>query len=236
MNLLILKAGDISNNVAHVTGRQLDHVFDIHNAKKGDTINVGLLNGPMGIGKILTIDNSKMSLALTLDLSPPKPLPLTMILALPRPKMLRRILQTISAMGVKELYLVNSNRVEKSYWQSPFLSPKSIEEQLLLGLEQAKDTTLPNVHLRKLFKPFVEDELLKIAKDSLALVAHTSTDNSCPVDCAVSVTLAIGPEGGFIPYEIDLLKKHNFKATHVGERVLRVENAIPAIISRLFPG
>jgi RsmE family RNA methyltransferase len=50
------------------------------------------------------------------------------------------------------------------------------------------------------------------------------------------VTLAIGPEGGFIPYEIDLLKKHNFKATHVGERVLRVENAIPAIISRLFPG
>jgi RsmE family RNA methyltransferase len=190
----------------------------------------------MGIGKILTIDNSKMSLALTLDLSPPKPLPLTMILALPRPKMLRRILQTISAMGVKELYLVNSSRVEKSYWQSPFLSPKSIEEQLLLGLEQAKDTTLPNVHLRKLFKPFVEDELLKIAKDSLALVAHPSTDNRCPVDCNVSVTLAIGPEGGFIPYEIDLLKKHNFKATHVGERILRVENAIPAIISRLFPG
>jgi len=51
MNLLILKAEDISNNVAHVTGRQLDHVLDIHNAKKGDTINVGLLNGPMGIGK-----------------------------------------------------------------------------------------------------------------------------------------------------------------------------------------
>ena len=236
MNLLILKAGNISDNIAHVTGRQLDHVFDIHNAKQGDTINVGLLNGPMGIGKILTIDNSKMSLALTLDLSPPKPLPLKMILALPRPKMLRRILQTISAMGVKELYLVNSSRVEKSYWQSPFLSPKSIEEQLLLGLEQAKDTTLPNVHLRKLFKPFVEDELLKIAKDSLALVAHPSTPNRCPVDCSVSVTLAIGPEGGFIPYEIDLLKKHNFKATHVGERILRVENAIPAIISRLFPG
>ncbi|MDG1749289.1 MAG: 16S rRNA (uracil(1498)-N(3))-methyltransferase [Porticoccaceae bacterium] len=236
MNLLILKAKDISNNVAHVTGRQLEHVFDIHNAKKGDIIKVGLLNGPMGSGKILTIDNNKMSLALNLDLSPPKPLPLTMILALPRPKMLRRILQTISAMGVKELYLVNSSRVEKSYWQSPFLSPKSIEEQLLLGLEQAKDTTLPNVHLRKLFKPFVEDELLTIAKDSLALVAHPSTDNRCPVDCDVSVTLAIGPEGGFIPYEIDLLKKQNFKATHVGERILRVENAIPAIISRLFPG
>ena len=236
MNLLILKAGDISNNVAHVTGQQLDHVFDIHNAKKGDIINVGLLNGPMGKGKILTIDNTKMSLALTLDLPPPKPLPLTIILALPRPKMLRRILQTISAMGVKELYLVNSSRVEKSYWQSPLLSSKSIEEQLLRGLEQAKDTTLPNVHLRKLFKPFVEDEVVKIAKDSLALVAHPSSDNRCPVDCNLSVTLAIGPEGGFIPYEIDLLRQHSFKSIHVGERILRVENAVPAIIGRLFPG
>ena len=236
MNLLILKAGDISNNIAHVTGRQLNYVFDIHNAKKGDIINVGLLNGPMGKVKILTIDNTKMSLAVTLDLPPPKPLPLTIILALPRPKMLRRILQTISAMGVKELYLVNSSRVEKSYWQSPLLSSKSIEEQLLRGLEQAKDTTLPNVHLRKLFKPFVEDEVVKIAKDSLALVAHPSSDNRCPVDCNLSVTLAIGPEGGFIPYEIDLLRQHSFKSIHVGERILRVENAVPAIIGRLFPG
>ena len=236
MNLLVLKAEDISNGVAVVTGRQLDHVFDIHNAKKGEAINVGLLNGPMGNGKILSIDSTKMSLELTLNIPPPKPLPLTMILALPRPKMLRRILQTISAMGVKELYLVNSNRVEKSYWQSPFLSPESIEEQLILGLEQAKDTILPNIHLRKLFKPFVEDELFKIAEDSLSLVAHPTTDIRCPIDCDISVTLAIGPEGGFIPYEIDLFKKHGFKSTHIGERILRVESAIPAIISRLFPG
>ena len=236
MNLLILKAKDISNNIACVTGRQLDHILNIHSAQKGDMINIGLLNGPIGSGKILSINNTNMSLELTLDLPPPKPLPLTMIVALPRPKMLKRILQTISAMGVKELYLVNSSRVEKSYWQSPLLSPEAIEEQLLLGLEQAKDTILPAVHLRKLFKPFVEDELLNIVKDSLNLVAHPATDIRCPIDCDTPVTLAIGPEGGFIPYEIDLLEEHGFKSTHIGERILRVENAIPAIISRLFPG
>ena len=236
MNLLILKAKDISNNIACVTGRQLDHILNIHSAQKGDMIDTGLLNGPIGSGKILSINNTNMSLELTLDLPPPKPLPLTMIVALPRPKMLKRILQTISAMGVKELYLVNSSRVEKSYWQSPLLSPEAIEEQLLLGLEQAKDTILPAVHLRKLFKPFVEDELLNIVKDSLNLVAHPTTDTRCPTDCNTTVTLAIGPEGGFIPYEIDLLEEHGFKSTHIGERILRVENAIPAIISRLFPG
>ena len=48
------------------------------------------------------------------------------------------------------------------------------------------------------------------------------------------VLLAIGPEGGFIPYEIDLLMRCGFEAVHVGERILRVDTAIPFIISRLF--
>jgi RsmE family RNA methyltransferase len=176
MNLLILRDTDISNNVALVKGRQLNHVLNTQNKQQGDVINVGLLNGLIGTGKILSIDHSQMTLWLDLELKPPKSIPLTIILALPRPKMLRRALQSISAMGVKELYIVNSSRVEKSYWQSPFLLPDAIEEQLILGLEQAKDTVLPNIHLKKLFKPFVEDELPAISKDSLPLVAHPSYD------------------------------------------------------------
>jgi RsmE family RNA methyltransferase len=236
MNLLILRDTDISNNVALVKGRQLNHVLNTQNKQQGDVINVGLLNGLIGTGKILSIDRSEMTLWLDLELKPPKSIPLTIILALPRPKMLRRALQSISAMGVKELYIVNSSRVEKSYWQSPFLLPDAIEEQLILGLEQAKDTVLPNIHLKKLFKPFVEDELPAISKDSLPLVAHPATEMKCPIDCRTPVTIAIGPEGGFIPFEIDLFERKGFECVDIGPRILRVENAIPAIISRLFPG
>ena len=94
--------------------------------------------------------------------------------------MLRRSLQTIAAMGVKTLYLINSSRVEKSFWQTPLLAPEALEEQLLLGLEQAKDTLMPEIHLRKLFKPFVEDELAEIIKGSQALVAHPITRRALP--------------------------------------------------------
>ena len=73
--------------------------------------------------------------------------------------MLKRVLQTVSAMGVARLVLVNSYRVEKSFWQTPFLQPAAIREQLLLGLEQARDTCLPEVSLEQRFKPFVEDRL-----------------------------------------------------------------------------
>ena len=77
----------------------------------------------------------------------------------------------------------NSSRVEKSFWQSPFLQPEALEQQMILGLEQARDTLMPEIHLRKRFKPFVEDELGEIIKGSQALVAHPLTEVPCPINC-----------------------------------------------------
>jgi len=48
------------------------------------------------------------------------------------------------------------------------------------------------------------------------------------------VTLAVGPEGGFIDYEIDKLCEAGFQPVTLGSRILRVETAIPAILGRLF--
>ena len=235
MNLMLIKSEHIQNNLTKIVGRQLTHMNEVQRLIKGDTVRVGEVNGAIGMGTIISIDEQTAMIEVNLTLRPPAPLPITVILALPRPKMLRRILQTISAMGVKNVYLVNASRVEKSFWQSPLLAPESIEEQLLLGLEQSRDTLLPAVHLRKLFKPFVEDELEGIVGESTAIVAHPISEQRCPIDCQVPITLAIGPEGGFIPFEIEKLIQAGFDPVHLGRRILRVENAVPALLSRLYP-
>jgi len=235
MNLMLIKSEHIQNNLTKIVGRQLTHLNEVQRLTKGDTVRVGEVNGAIGMGTIISIDEQTAMIEVNLTLRPPAPLPITVILALPRPKMLRRILQTISAMGVKNVYLVNASRVEKSFWQSPLLAPESIEEQLLLGLEQSRDTLLPAVHLRKLFKPFVEDELEGIVGESTAIVAHPISEQRCPIDCQVPITLAIGPEGGFIPFEIEKLIQAGFDPVHLGRRILRVENAVPALLSRLYP-
>ena len=235
MNLMLIKSEHIQNNLTKIVGRQLTHLNEVQRLIKGDTVRVGEVNGAIGMGTIISIDEQTAMIEVNLTLKPPAPLPITVILALPRPKMLRRILQAISAMGVKNVYLVNASRVEKSFWQSPLLAPESIEEQLLLGLEQSRDTLLPAVHLRKLFKPFVEDELEGIVGESTAIVAHPISEQRCPIDCQVPITLAIGPEGGFIPFEIEKLIQAGFDPVHLGRRILRVENAVPALLSRLYP-
>jgi RsmE family RNA methyltransferase len=235
MNLLLLNPQQINNDSALVTGRQLKHLISVQRAAVGDSIRVGVINGMMGQGLISALNSQSATIQFSLDTQPPPPLPLTMILALPRPKMLRRILQTISSMGVKKLYLVNSSRVEKSFWQTPFLQPEALQEQLILGLEQARDTQMPEIIMRKLFKPFVEDELGEIIAQTRALVAHPKTDKRCPVNIAEPVSLAIGPEGGFIPYEVEKLNQLGFESVHLGPRILRVETAVPALVSRLYP-
>lgn len=235
MNLILLFKTDFtSTDTVELTDRRFQYISQIHKPQIGDRLKVGLLNGQTGQGEVLQLAPHAVTLKVQLDNTPPKALPCTLLLALPRPKMLKRILQTVSAMGVKELYLINSYRVDKSYWSSPVLE-QQINEHLLLGLEQAGDTIMPQVHLRKRFKPFIEDELPEIAFGTRAIVAHPYDANSCPEANDTPTTLAIGPEGGFIPYEIEKLNECGFTSIHIGQRILRVETAVPALLSRLFP-
>ncbi len=244
MNLILLFESDFitssrseqeSQAEVCLTGRRAEHIRKIHQAKIGDELSVGLVDGNIGTGTVININDSSVSLKVGMEQQPPPPLPVTLVLALPRPKVLRRLYRTISELGVKQLYLINAFRVEKSYWHSPALDGHTIRDNLILGLEQCKDTVLPEVHLRKLFKPFVEDELPTVIGSSKAIVAHPYGQSMLEPHQGQATTLVIGPEGGFIPYEIEKLEQAGCQTARMGARILRVENAVPAILSRLFP-
>ena len=236
MNLILLSPNDFIEPKTRVRlcDRRYVNIRDIHRAKAGDELSVGLIGDRIGIGKITALTGEGLEMDISLDLQPPAPLPVTIILALPRPNILKRILQSASAMGVKKFFLIHSNRVEKNFWLSPVLRPEKIQEQLILGLEQGKDTLLPDVQLRKGFKPFVEDELPGLIRGTRALVAHPSASQECPRALTEPVTLMLGPEGGFIPYEIKKLREMGFTPVHLGNRILRVDTAVPALLARLF--
>ena len=235
MNLLLLEEADfIAADRAILRDRRLTHMQEVHRSVVGDSLRVGRIGGLMGSAELLRLDADEAELRVTLDQPPPAKLPLTLVLALPRPKMLRRVFQTVAAMGVPRIILVNSYRVEKSFWQTPFLEPEAIREQLILGLEQARDSVLPEIVIEKRFKPFVEDRLPAITDGTLGLVGHPGNYPPCPRGLNEAVTLAIGPEGGWIPYEIDLLGKAGLQPVQLGDRILRVETAVTALLARLF--
>ena len=233
MNLLLLFPADFyEKNRVRLNGRRVVHLQKILKAVPGSILKAGLINGSIGKATVLAIDSNTAELEVNLEQQAPPALPVTVILALPRPKVLRRVIRNITVLGVKHIHLINSWRVEKSYWQSPLLEEEKLHEQLILGLEQAVDTVIPEVTLHRLFKPFVEDELEKIAKDSLCYVAHPGASLPAPSVNSEASTLIVGPEGGFIPYEIDKLLTAGFKPISLGPRILNVEVAITALLSR----
>lgn len=237
MNWLLLEEQQMLDDTrARVTGRQLQHTLETLGSEIGSELKVGRLNGRRGRAEIVSLDAHAMELHITWLSEPPPTLPCTLILALPRPKMLKRTLQTCATMGIKNIYLINAWKVEKSFWQSPWLTDEKIHENLVLGLEQTGDTILPSVHLRKLFKPFVEDELPDIVQSGPAFLAHPGATNACPVAHNAPCTLAVGPEGGFTPYEAGKLMEAGFDAVSLGPRILRVETAVPALLGRMYTG
>ncbi|GAB2189050.1 16S rRNA (uracil(1498)-N(3))-methyltransferase [Sessilibacter sp. MAH1] len=235
MNLLLLHPADyISEDCVEIYDYRFQHLMTIHKVTKNQTIKVGLINQKVGTGEVCEIYNDKIRLKITLIENSPNETPLNLVLALPRPKMLNRILQTVATVGIKNLVLVNSYKVEKSYWQSPHLSDENIQQQLVLGLEQGKDTILPKVYLKKRFKPFIEDEFNTMNEGRQTFVAHPNTQKACPQNVTEPITLVVGPEGGFIDYEIQLLNKMGCQSINLGTRILKVEQAIPALVYRIF--
>ncbi|MBE0575873.1 MAG: 16S rRNA (uracil(1498)-N(3))-methyltransferase [Desulfuromonadales bacterium] len=236
MNLILLCKEDfISINRVRLQGRRYEHAREILKVTSGKILHVGLLGGKTGSGTVISITEKELELEVLLTHEPPEPLSVTVILAMPRPKVLNRVLQGITAMGIKQVFLLNTWRVDKSYWQSAALEPAAIQAQLILGLEQARDTILPEVQLQPRFKPFVEDILPTIAAGTCALAAHPVSSQPCPANVQQAVTLAIGPEGGFTTYEIEKLVAAGLTSIHLGNRPLRVETAVPALIGRLLP-
>lgn len=236
MNLILLEEADFidsENSIVRLTGRRLNHVRSVCKVSATDTLRVGLMNGKCGSGTVLHIDEERLDLQVELSMMPPPLLHLTLIMALPRPKSLVKSLQAAASLGIKKIFIIESWRVEKSYWSSPVLRPERLQQELMLGLEQGRDTIMPEVEIRRRFKPFAEDELSKMLQGSTGFVAHPYDSVPCPFNVRSPIVLLIGPEGGFIPYEISLLQKIGCTSVTIGERILRVETAIAAFAGRL---
>lgn len=234
MNLLLLSSDQIiQTQVALTDPRQLKHIHEHLKLSVGDSIKIGVRDGHKGTAQVAVITEKTLILnQIVLHEPPPPKLPLTLIIALPRPKVLRRLIMDAVTLGAERIILLHSYRVEKSYWQSPLLH--QIDAYVQLGLEQAGDTVWPQVELKKRFRPFVEDELPALCQGKLALVAHPYALQVCPAQITQPCVLVIGCEGGFIPFEVDLLQKNGCQPVSLASRILRTETAVAHLIGRLF--
>ncbi len=237
MNLLLLEEHErVAGPRFRVDGSRARHVREVLRAAPGDTLRVGVLEGPVGTATLVAVGEGEVVLDAELDGAPPPRAPVDLVLAIPRPKMLARLLPQIAALGVDRLVLLRTWRVAKPYLTADVLEARVHRPLLLEGLAQGRRTRLPRVTVAPLFRPFVEDELPALAAGALRLVAHPGAPRSfAEVGLArdARVVLVVGPEGGLLPFEVELLGAAGFAAVSLGDATLRTDTACVAALAQL---
>jgi len=242
MNMVILTESDaVGVNTYRLFDRRAEHIRSVLKLGEGDTLEVGLLDGPQGRALIKSVTGDSVELVCNRLREIPVVRPaIDLICALPRPQTLKKVLLTSAMMGVRSLHLIRANRVEKSYFQSPLIEPENQMPYLIDGLSQGRLTHLPEVHIHDRFRPFFEDRLGSLAGSCGGLILRLlcSDDDANSLSTvfdphANCVTMAIGPEGGWVPFEIELMQSLGFRPFTLGRWTLRVEHAVTAALSQI---
>lgn len=242
MNMIIVSSADrVGDNRYVLSDHRAEHIISILKLSPGDDLEIGLLDGPCGRGQVESISDGTVTLV-TGEMSsiPPVTPEIDLICALPRPQTLKKILITAAMMGVRSLHLIRANRVEKSYFQSPLIEAENQYRYLVEGLAQGKLTRLPEVIVHDRFRVFMEDYLKKLetAAETPLVKLLADGDQSRLLDAVCDgrekrIAIAIGPEGGWVPFEIELMQAVGFRPFTIGRWTLRVEHAVTAALSQI---
>jgi RsmE family RNA methyltransferase len=235
MNIILIEQSELDGSTAVLSGARANHVRSVLKSTVGDTLRIGLVDGPKGTGTVRVLDQNNVTLECVLDQNiPPRPR-VDLLLALPRPKVMKRLWAQLAAVGVGRVILTNAWKVERNYFDTHVLDPDHYRPLLLEGLQQAGDTLLPEVSIYKRFKVFMEDHVAALSAGNGRVVMHPGA--GVPVAAAVEssrdarVLLAIGPEGGWTDYEMGMLRDRHFVCADMGPRILRTDTAVIAALA-----
>lgn len=238
MNLILIRQDELAaDHTARLDDHRAHHIRAVLRAGPGDLVRVGLIEGPRGSARVTAVSAEGVDLVCAFEGdAPPRPR-VDLLLALPRPKVMKRLWAQLVALGVGRILLTNAARVERNYFDTHVIDPAFFTPLLIEGLQQAQDTRVPLVTVHRRFKPLLEDELDALSDATERLVLQPGAGqplvSAGPQQAGSRVLVAIGPEGGWIPYELELLAARGFRPVHLGARTLRSDTACIAALAVL---
>ncbi|MDD2237931.1 MAG: RsmE family RNA methyltransferase [Kiritimatiellae bacterium] len=239
MNRIILEPKELEADGCEVllTDARAAHLRRVLNVVPGQTVRVGLLDGPLGVGEVVRIEAEGVLLRCRWEPVVPEVPRVDLLLALPRPKVLKRLWAQLAALGVGRVYITNAERVERNYFDTHVLKESFIRGRLIEGLQQCGDTRLPRVSVHRRLKVLLEGDWSAEKEGCERLVAHPAggvcLSEYIPLRHPERALLAVGPEGGWTEYELALFEKHGFASVSAGERILRSDTACLALLAIL---
>ncbi len=261
MNIVLLDAADLSADaVVTLRGRRAEHILRVLRPTVGARLRAGIIDGVRGAIVVQAVASESVTvqfMASASDASAPLATSanssasssfrhLTVVLAVPRPKALSRVVESLATFGVRRVMLCNSWRVDKAYLASPRMALGALREDCVLGAEQGGHTHLPQVVVYPRFMQMLDEEFADVSGTSdgskarvglgQRLVAHPGAGMDALGYASGSVrphVVAIGPEGGWIDRELATFAERDFAPLWLSSSILRVETAVAVVLGQL---
>ncbi len=217
--------------MVRLRGARARHLRSVLRVRAGQVLRAGRVRGPLGRAEVRSVEGDAVIVEVAWEAKQPEPPQVDLVLALPRPKALSRTLEIAACLGVRRIDLVNAWRVEKSYFQSPRLARERVEADLRAGCAQGGHTWVPSWAVHRRLVSFL-DETLPRLREAVGLLAHPGAGAGLELARGTRpIRLAIGPEGGWIPRELESFRDRGFTPIALTRSILKSEVAVAVALA-----
>ena len=226
---IVLFASESCRQSLPVTDHRARHLLEVLKCQPGSRFRAGVVNGPVGVGTIVAIDQDRMQIELCCTTDPVAPTDITLIVGLPRPPSAAKILYQGAAIGCRAIHFVHTGLSDRNYAMSRLWQRAEWRRHVLDGAQQAAATIVPEVTCGE---PLL-GVLQRLAEgvELVALDREAGARRLGAVGVQAPLVLAVGPERGWSAQDRDTLAGRDFTFCTLGARILRVETACVAALA-----
>lgn len=226
---------DITENNATITGEEAGHISRVLRMKKGDKVT--LCDGEGYFYEAILSDFSDKSVSAEIISSrkaeTEPEVKLTIFQGVPKNPKLETIVQKLTEIGAVKIVPVDTKRAVAKLDKSAKID--RLRKIAREAAKQSKRGIVPEVEDSMSFKKAVE----MASEAELSIIAYeeeveTSLKAALSGKNPKTVSVMIGPEGGFEKEEVELAKEKGIISVTLGKRILRTETAPLAISSAIL--
>ena len=226
---------DINENTAVITGEEAQHISRVLRMKKGDAVTLCDGEGNFYEAELFAFEEKTVTAnILSKRKAETEPdVKITIFQGVPKNPKLETIIQKATEIGIVRIVPMDTSRaVAKLDKESKVDRLRKIAKE---AAKQSKRGIIPEVTDAVSFK-----EAVKMAKEAQLMLIPYEEETEVSLKSALqgkkpqTVSVMIGPEGGFEKEEVELAKEKGLISVTLGKRILRTETAPLVIASAIL--
>ena len=212
----------IEDNQVLLDDLDVHHITHVMRMTKGDNLEL-VFDQKLYLGVISSINPLKVEIVKELSTDVELDSVVTIIFALSKSDKNDFVIQKATELGVKRIIFVPTKRsivkMDKNDFDKKMTRYEKISKE---AAEQCHRLVIPDILYHSSIDKLPLSDINLVAYEE---VAGNTTQSFDEINRNKSVSVFIGPEGGFDEQEIALLKDKGFTTISLGKRILRCETA-----------